>query len=133
MARHAIRLRELTDEKKMNKDTYNKLIQAARKIDGAYADGYCAGLARSTTKHDAENPPAHDESPEFFEGYKDGLAQVPPRGAHGNLLNTNASKDKTLTSQVVFRCHREDKARWVKEARNEGKKLGKWIIDKLNN
>ncbi len=48
--------------------------------------------------------------------------------------NQNAVKDdrdKAL-STVQFRCKREDKARWVKQAQKEGMKLSEWIISKLN-
>ena len=50
---------------------------------------------------------------------------------HHNKGNRYAAKpeDEKALSTVVFRCRREDKARWVKAAQNENKKLTEWLIE----
>ena len=49
--------------------------------------------------------------------------------------NRNAIKEDgdKAQSTVQFRCKREDKTRWVKDAQASGLKLSEWIIKRLNN
>ncbi|GGE75540.1 hypothetical protein GCM10011533_29900 [Streptosporangium jomthongense] len=39
---------------------------------------------------------------------------------------------KSPTSAIHFETRRENKARWVKQAQSEGKKLNAWITENLN-
>ncbi len=54
-----------------------------------------------------------------------------PKQGRGRPNGT--TKDDSKTGVVRFRCDIETKADWVKTARNEGKTLTAWIIEKLTN
>lgn len=55
--------------------------------------------------------------------------KIETRGAP--IGSTNAKKEVKAESNVVFRCLRSDKAKWVKQGQSAGG-LSAWIIKTLN-
>ena len=53
--------------------------------------------------------------------------------AHGNVGNSNAVKADKQNAKLHLGCHQSDKSKWVKQAQSEGKKLGQWVTEQLNN
>jgi hypothetical protein len=53
---------------------------------------------------------------------------------HGNAGNQYAKKYSTdeRNAYLHIGCAQSDKNRWVSQAQAEGKKLGVWVIEKLN-
>jgi len=53
---------------------------------------------------------------------------------HANTGNKNATKteEEKATSTLICRINPKIKAKWVKEAQKEGKKLTQWVTDTLN-
>ena len=50
-----------------------------------------------------------------------------------NQQNKNAQKySQPLDAHLHIRCASADKARWVKQAQKEGKKLAEWVVKRLN-
>jgi len=53
---------------------------------------------------------------------------------HPNIGNQHASKteEEKATSTLICRINPKIKAKWVREAQKEGKKLTQWVTDTLN-
>ncbi len=114
----------------MDPKKFEAYTAAARAIGGDYADGYLLGLVA----HDRGESPSPLSIPtqEGAEGYGDGLAGKPPRGAHGNLGSRNAAGEVELDSWLQVRVNSGQKACWVKAAQREGLKLSGWVTKALD-
>lgn len=114
----------------MNNELLDRMLAAAQKIDeGEYKDGYIECLQLQKSGIEKKQPTK--SSDDFKAGFNDALNNNPPRGAHGNLMNTNAAKPESLDAQIVFRCKAEDKKKWKEEAKKSRISMGDWINRKL--
>lgn len=104
--------------------------EAAREVGGDYADGYVLGLV-AHERGDTPSP-LSISTQEGADGFRDGLAGKPPRGAHGNLGSRNAAGEVELDSWLQVRVNSGQKAGWVKAAQREGLKLSGWVTKTLD-
>lgn len=114
----------------MDLKKFEAYTAAAREIGGDYADGYVLGLA-AHNRGEALSP-LSIPTQEGADGFADGLAGKPPRGAHGNLGSRNAAGDVDLDSWLQVRVNSKQKAGWVKAAQREGLKLSGWVTKTLD-
>lgn len=114
----------------MDPKKFEAYTAAAREIGGDYAEGYVLGLV-AHERGDAPTP-LSIPTQEGADGFRDGLAGKPPRGAHGNLGSRNAAGEVELNSWLQVRVNSGQKAGWVKAAQREGLKLSGWVTKTLD-
>lgn len=114
----------------MNNELLDRMLAAAQKIDeGEYKDGYIECLQLQKSGIDKKRPTKSGD--DYKAGFNDALQDQPPRGAHGNLMNTNATKAAAFDDRVVLRCYKTDKEKWKAAAEKAGLSLGSWINQQL--
>lgn len=124
----------------MNEQLFSTYMQSAKSLhEGDYLAGYLRGLRRFWHGENFGEPGEHekwmamsDHRQDMGDGYRDGFAGKPPRGAHGNTGNKNAEKDVVAGSHLHIRITAEKKARYVRRAQIMGLKLSDWVVATLD-
>jgi len=119
----------------INENTFKLYMQVAKSHDNDhYINGYRRGLRRHyhSTQFDTEDHHARwmAQTGEQGQGYRDGLAGMPPRGYRP------ASEDdqpaEVATSVIHINVPRNLKAACVRDAQRQRMKLEQWVADAIS-
>lgn len=126
----------------MNERKFQAYMDAAKAIEGDYSVGYRRGLRRYHHGEQFGTGAEHqqwmtlglggDHRTERGDGYRDGAAGKPPRGTHAGVGNDNAARDEPADTWLQVRLNARQKARYVKQAQQEGLKLSAWVLRHLD-